>query len=167
MRAVRQFVDIKVADEMIARILEAGRWAGSAKNVQPWKFIVVRDRKMLDRLAECGTYSSHLREAAFAIVIASERSPLTEFDSGRVAQNMMLAAWDLGIGSCIATMQQEANAKRVLGIPNEKKLQQAISFGYPDVSVIPAIEGKPPREVLASMGRKPFSEVVCYDRWVS
>jgi len=165
MRAVRQFVDRKVGDEMITQILEAGRWAGSAKNVQPWKFIVIKDRKTLDRLADCGAYASHLREAAFAIVIASERARIVEFDSGRVAQNMMLAAWDLGIGSCIATMQREANAKSVLGMPNEKKLHQAISFGYPDESVMPTIEGKPPREVLASLGRKPLSEIVCHDRW--
>jgi nitroreductase len=167
MRAVRQFIDKKVDDETVTRVLEAGRWAGSAKNIQPWKFIVIEDRKTLERLAQCGRYASHLREAAFAIVIVSEPAPIVEFDSGRAAQNMMLAAWSLGIGSCIATMHQEDDARKVLGIPNQKKLHQAISFGYPDVGVTPTIEGKPPREVLASMGRKPLGEIVCYEHWMS
>jgi nitroreductase len=167
MRAVRQFIAKKVGDEIITQVLEAGRWAGSAKNVQPWKFIVVKDRKTLRRLAHCGRYASHLREAAFAIVIVSEPAPIAEFDSGRAAQNMMLAAWSLGVGSCIATMHQKDDAKKVLGMPNNKKLHQAISFGYPDVSVTPTIEGKPPRDVLASMGRKPLSEIARYEHWMS
>jgi nitroreductase len=167
MCAVRQFTDKRVDDQSVIQVLEAGRWAGSAKNVQPWKFIVIKDRKTLWRLALCGRYGSHLRDAAFAVVIVSEPVPIAEFDSGRAAQNMMLAAWSLGIGSCIATMDQEDDAKKVLDIPNQKKLHQAISFGYPDVSVTPTIEGKPPREVLASMGRKPLREIVCYERWMS
>jgi len=167
MRAVRQFIEKKVDDETVTQVLEAGRWAGSAKNIQPWKFIVIKDRITLGRLAQCGRYASHLSEAAFAVVIVSEPAPIAEFDSGRAAQNMMLAAWSLGVGSCIATMDQEDDAKKVLGMPNDKKLHQAISFGYPDVGVTPTIEGKPPREVLASMGRKPLSEIVRYEHWTS
>ena len=165
MRAVRQYTDQSVGEEIIARILEAGRWAGSSKNTQPWQFIVVQNRETLNRLAECGRFSSHLRDAAFAIVIVTEPTPRADFDSGRAIQNMMLAAWGDGVGSCIASMHREAEAKKILGIPENLKLQQAIAFGYPRPNVTPTIEGKPLPDVLAAMGRKPLDEIVHRERW--
>ena len=165
MRAVRQYTDQSVGEEIIARILEAGRWAGSSKNTQPWQFIVVQNRETLNRLAECGRFSSHLRDAAFAIVIVTEPTPRADFDSGRAIQNMMLAAWGDGVGSCIASMHREAEAKKILGIPENLKLQQAIAFGYPRPNVTPTIEGKPLPDVLAAMGRKSLDEIVHRERW--
>lgn len=163
LRAVRQYSDQSVGDEIITRILEAGRWAGSSKNTQPWQFIVVKNRETLNRLAQCGSYASHLRDAAFAIVVVSEPTPRADFDSGRAIQNMMLAAWGDGVGSCIASMHREAEAKSVLGIPEYLKLQQAIAFGYPRPNVPPTIEGKPLKSVLASTGRKPLTKIVYYE----
>ncbi len=163
MRAVRQFTETKVHDESIKHILEAGRWAGSSKNTQPWRFIVVKSRETLTRLAQCGNYASHLREAAFAIVVVTE--PHAEFDGGRAIQNMMLAAWGHGVASCIATMHREVDAKKVLGIPANLKLQQVVSFGYPRPSVIPTIEGKALKEVLASVGRRPLADLVHHEKW--
>jgi nitroreductase len=163
MRAVRQFTDEKVDDETIKRILNAGRWAGSSKNTQPWRFIVVKSRETLLRLAQCGNYASHLREAAFVIVVVTE--PHAEFDSGRAIQNMMLAAWGHGVGSCIATMHRETDAKKVLGIPVDLKLQQVVSFGRPRPGVIPTIEGKSLKEVLPSLGRRPLTDLVHYEKW--
>jgi len=165
LRAVRQYTDQSIGDEIITRILEAGRWAGSAKNTQPWQFIVVKERETLNRLAGCGTYASHLREAAFAIVVVAEPTPRADFDSGRAVENMMLAAWGEGIGSCIASMHREADAKKVLGIPEHLKLQQAIAFGYPRTDVTPTIEGKPLKDVLAALGRRPLAEIVHHERW--
>jgi nitroreductase len=163
MRAVRQFTEKSVDDEMIRRILEAGRWAGSSKNTQPWRFVVVSKRETLSHLAQCGYYASHLREAAFAVVVVAE--PHDDFDCGRAIQNMMLAAWGGGVGSCIATMHREADAKKALGIPANLKLMQAISFGYPQLGVMPTIEGKPLKDVLSSVGRKPLSEIAHYEKW--
>lgn len=165
MRAVRQFTVDEVDDATVERILEAGRWAGSSKNVQPWQFIVVKDRETLRLLAQCGNYASHLCEAAFAIVVVTEQTFRADFDSGRAAQNMMLAAWGQGVGSCIASMHRESDAKEALGIPKQFKLQQAISFGYPRSGVRPTIEGRPLKDVLASTGRKPLSEIVDYEKW--
>jgi nitroreductase len=165
MRAVRQFINKNVDDEVIVQILEAGRWAGSGKNVQPWRFVILKDRRTMERLAECGKYASHLREAAFAIVLVSPPVPRVEFDCGRAAQNMMLAAWSFGVGSCLASMHEENEAKGVLDIPIRMKLQQVIAFGYPRLDVTPTIEGKPLRQVLVSVGRKPLSEMVCYEKW--
>ncbi|HEX9076173.1 MAG TPA: nitroreductase family protein, partial [Anaerolineae bacterium] len=83
-----------------------------------------------------------------------------DFDSGRAIQNMMLAAWGEGVGSCIASMHREADAKVVLGILDHLKLQQVIDFGYPRPNVVPTIEGKPLKDVLASTGRKPLKDIV-------
>jgi nitroreductase len=165
LRAVRQYTDQPVGEETLTCILEAGRWAGSAKNTQPWRFIVVRNGETLNRLAGCGSYASHLREAPLAIVVVSEPSSRGDFDSGRAIQNMMLAAWGDGVGSCIASMHREADAKRVLGIPDGFKLQQVVAFGYPRPGVVPTIEGKPLAAVLASTGRKPLADLVFQEKW--
>jgi nitroreductase len=165
LRAIRQYRDAPVDDAIITRILEAGRWAGSAKNTQPWHYILVTRRDTLNYLAMCGRYASHLREAAFAIVVVTERAARAELDAGRTIQNMMLAAWAEGVGSCIASMHNEAEAQRILGIPETHKLQQVVGFGYPRRDVVPTIEGRPLQDVLATLGRKPLSELVSHDRW--
>lgn len=160
MRAVRQYTEQNVPDQVVTKILKAGQWAGSAKNVQPWKFIVIRNRDTLHRLSQCGSYASHLKEAPCAVVVVTEPSSRADFDSGRTVQNMMLAAWGEGVGSCIASMHREADAKALLGIPDHLKLQQVISFGFPRPNVVPTIEGKPLKDVLASTGRKPLQDIV-------
>ncbi|MDE3089157.1 MAG: nitroreductase family protein [Chloroflexota bacterium] len=165
MRAVRQYAEQSVDHEIITRILDAGRWAGSSKNTQPWQFVVVKNRDTLNRLADCGTYASHLRDAAFAIVIVTEPTPRADFDSGRAIQNIMLAAWNDGVGSCIASMHREAEAKKILGIPEHLKLQQAIAFGYPQPEVTPTIKGKPLKDVLAATGRRALAEIVHFEKW--
>ena len=127
--------------------------------------VVVKNRETLNHLAECGRFSSHLRDAPFAIIVVSEPTPRADFDSGRAIQNMMLAAWGNGVGSCIASMHQETDAKKILGIPENLKLQQAIAFGYPRLNVTPTIEGKPLPDVLAQMGRRSLDEIVHRERW--
>jgi nitroreductase len=165
MRAVRRFADRPLPEKVLGRILEAGRWAGSAKNRQPWHFIVVRDRALLDRLATCGQYASHLRGAAVAVVIVTGSARWDDLDAGRCGQNMMLAAWAEGVGSCIASLHHEAKARTALGVPDGMKVQMAISFGYPAPGPDDKIEGLPKAQVLASLGRKPLDELVHRDRW--
>ncbi len=165
LRAVRQYRDAPVDDAIITRILEAGRWAGSAKNSQPWQYILVKRRDTLTRLATCGRYASHLRQAAFAIIVVTEGPAGAEFDAGRTIQNMLLAAWAEGVGSCIASLSDEDQAQQILAIPDNYKLQQAVAFGYPRREVAPTIEGKPLQAVLASLGRKPLSEILHRETW--
>lgn len=164
-RAVRHFTDEPVPDDVLTRILQAGRWAGSAKNTQPWHFIVVRERETLVQLAECGRYASHLRGAAVAVVIATASGPWVPFDTGRAAQNMMLAAWTDGVGSCIAVINDEDRARRLLGVPDDRRVQFAVSFGHPDPDAAPTIEGRPREEVLRSVGRHPAQEIFHWERW--
>ncbi len=165
LRAVRQYTDQPLDEDIITRILEAGRWAGSAKNVQPWHLILIKNRETLKRLAACGDYAGHLPGAAIAIAVVGAPTLVLGFDSGRAIQNMMLAAWGDGVGSCIASMHRQADAKKVLEIPEALNLVQVVAFGYPQPDVEPMIEGRPLRAVLATTGRKPLSEIVSVDKW--
>jgi len=155
-RSVRDFEPRPVPDDIITRILHAGRWSGSSKNTQPWQFILIKDRVILERLSECGNYAQHLKRAALAIAIVTEKTKRADYDAGRCSQNMMLAAWNDGVGSCIASMHREEDAKRVLGVPPEYTIQQVISFGFPTAEYL-----HPPRKG----GRAPLETMVHYERW--
>ncbi len=165
LRSVRQFVDASIPEDVLNRILQAGRWSGSSKNGQPWQFIVVRQREILEKLAGCGKFAGHLRGAALAIVIVTTPNYISGFDAGRAAQNMMLAAWSEGIGSCIASMHDEACAKSALDVPADKQVQVAISFGYPDPAADTTIDGKPRSAVPGNIGRRPLDELVFHEKY--
>jgi nitroreductase len=121
LRTVRRFADRPVDDEALRTILDAGRRAGSSKNLQRWGFVVVRDRARLEQLAAVGPWAGHLRGAAVAVALVTPDpraadAPLSVvFDVGRAAENMVLAAWALGIGSCPATVYEQDLARRLLG----------------------------------------------------
>jgi nitroreductase len=162
-RVVREFRDQTLADEHLERILNAGRRAGSSKNEQRWAFIVVRDREQLRALAEVGRYAGHLARAsvAIALITPDEHGPRNNsvmWDLGRAAQNMVLAAWELGIGSVPATVYDRERTARLLGLPEGRRCDFLLSFGYPaDASKLTA----PNR----AGGRKPLAEVVHEERW--
>ena len=164
LRAVRHFSAQAVPDEVVERILQAARWTGSAKNTQPWQFVVVRRRETLQELATFGAYASHLAGAALGIVVATPPG-YALFDAGRVTQSMMLAAWSDGVGSCIASLMEEAKARALLGIPDAFQAYTAISFGYPLADAPRTIEGQPYAAVLASLGRRPLDELVHWEQW--
>lgn len=155
---VRKFSDRSISEESLNRILRAGRWSGSAKNVQPWQFIVIRDHETLRRLSECGNFAGHLPGAQVAVAIVIDPVRFAVFDAGRTAQNMMLAAWAEGIGSAMATMHNQACAKQVLGVPEDKEVQIVLDFGYP----------APEAEVRRSApgtARKPLDEMIHLEHW--
>ena len=149
-------MSMTVSEEAIRSILHAGRRAQSSKNMQPWHFIAIRDRATLRQLAECGAYAGHLAGARFAVALVS--STAVGFDLGQAAAYMQLVAWDLGIGSCIAAMWEPEKAKAILSIPQDLHFAVAISFGYPLPSREHPSAPKP-------NGRKPFDEVVFWERW--
>jgi nitroreductase len=160
-RAVRSFGAETLPEQALQAILNAGRRAQSAKNRQAWHFIVIRDRETLAELAKLGTYAAHLSGAAAAIGILTpnpdERWSIM-FDAGQAAAYMQLAALELGIGSCPATIYQGEEARRRLGFPAELHLRVMLSFGYP----------ADPGELTASPhpgGRKALSQLVSFERW--
>jgi nitroreductase len=157
-RATRQYSEQKVSEEDIRLILNAGRRAQSSKNQQPWSFIVVRDPAILQQLATGGKYADHVPYAAFAIaLIASNAGGAADFDLGQAAAYLQLAAWDLGIGSCVTWMHFSEKAKEVLNVPDDLNFQVLLSFGYP----VPQEQPQTPKK----NGRKPFDEVVHWERW--
>jgi nitroreductase len=154
--AVRLFEEKPVPEDIILQILDAGRRSQSSKNTQPWQFIAVRDRETLKALSKTGDYAGHLAGAAFAVILLGEvKRDWTMFDLGQSAAYMQLAAWELGVGSCIASIYHPDQARAILGVPENLQLDVALSFGYPS-----------PENKTAKMGgRKPIAEVVKWEKW--
>ncbi|MEX2011925.1 MAG: nitroreductase family protein [Chloroflexota bacterium] len=163
-RAIREFADRLIEEDRLGRILDAGRRAGSSKNLQRWEFIVCRDRAHLAELAGVGPWAGHIARAAAAVALvtpdpAAADAPLSVmFDLGQAAENMMLVAWEMGIGSVPATVYEHDLARRLLGYPADRHCEYLLSFGYPaDVAALTA----PPR----AGGRKSLDEIVHDERW--
>ncbi len=136
-RVIRAFKDKALPDDVIAAILEAGRRTGSSKNLQRWAFITVTDRSTLTRLSKVGPWCGHIAGAAMAIALVTPdpgttRSPLSVmWDLGRAAQNITLAAWDLGVGSCPGTVYEHDACRDALGYPADHHCEFILSLGYP------------------------------------
>ncbi len=163
-RVVRQFEERPLAAEHLDRILNAGRRTGSSKNEQRWAFIVIQEREHLRELAGVGRYADHLAgaAAAVALVVPAASDPLRAlsvmWDLGRAAQNMVLAAWELRIGSAPATVFDQDLTRQLLGLPDEQRCDFMLSFGYP---ADPSVLTRPNRPG----GRKPLEAVVHSERW--
>jgi nitroreductase len=163
-RAVREFADRALQPDHLDAVLDAGRRAGSSKNLQRWDFIVCRDRAHLGELAAVGPWAGHLARAAVGIALVTPNprdtdSPLSVmFDLGQAAQNMMLMAWALGIGSVPATVYDQDLARRLLGYPADRHCEYLLSFGYP---ADPSALTKPPKPG----GRRALSDVIHAERW--
>jgi nitroreductase len=147
-RSVRQFTAEPVPEELIHKILDAGRHAQSSKNEQPWTFILVQDRERLQAVSQCGNYAGHIGGAAFAVVLVDHHN--WSFDIGQAAAYLQLAAWDLGVSSCIAYFGLQDELKALLGIPAEASAEIGISFGY---------AAEESRRMKRS-GRKPLDEIL-------
>ena len=132
-RDTRAYQDRPIPEQSLRRILQAGRMAGSAKNLQPCRFVVVKDASKRKELATCGQFAQHVTSAPVAVAIVLPQDG-REFDAGRCAQNMMLAAWAEGITSCPITMHDNACALRVLGIPQGYRVSIVLALGYPPPS---------------------------------
>lgn len=159
-RVVREFSDAPISGEDLERILNAGRRTGSSKNEQVWAFIVVTERDRLQALADVGHYAGHLAGAMAAVALVTPNPATTSmmWDLGRAAQNMVLAAWELGIGSVPATVYDHELASRLLELPDDRRSDYLLSFGYPaDAARLIA----PNR----AGGRRTLDEVVHKERW--
>jgi nitroreductase len=163
-RMVRAFAARPIEPERREAILDAGRHAPSSKNSQRWDFIVMEDREQLQALSKLGPYAGHLAGAAFAVALVTPDprgpgSPLSVvWDCGIAAENMMLAAWSMGIGSCPATVYDSELARQLLGYPADLDCEYLLSFGYP-------ADGADLTRTAKAGGRKQLSEVVHRGRW--
>jgi nitroreductase len=157
-REVRDYANRPVPDEVEQRILEAGRVAGSSRNTQGRRFIVVAAPDRRDQLADAVYAPGNVRGAPLVVAIVAWGRGPTAFDVGRAAQNMMLVAWEDGVGSCPNGIARPDQAARLLELGENESATIVITFGYP------ARAGDPRRraasEWIARADRKPFDEVV-------
>ena len=163
-RAIRKFADRPLDEGHLTRILDAGRRAHSSKNTQRWTFVVVRDRERLQKLSKVGPWAGHLGTAAAGIALVTPTTedgddpPSVYFDLGQAASQMMLAAWDIGVGTCPVTAYEPDLAAQILGLPHGQRCRYLISAGYPARAEDLTRAPKPG-------GRKPLSDVVRYESW--
>ena len=163
-RVVREFAEGDLAEQDLRRIVNAGRRAGSSKNSQRWAFVLVRDKERLERLAEGGPFANHVAGAAAAIALVTpdphaEDAPLSVmWDLGRAAQNMVLVAWELGIGSCPATVYNHSLVHELLNIPDDRHCEYLLAFGRP---ADPSLLSVPKK----AGGRVSLDEVLHEETW--
>jgi nitroreductase len=155
-RDLRVYTEEPIADDVIDRILQAGRMAGSAKNMESNRLIVVTDQAVQDALAEAGDYASWIGGSAVVVGFAAPADQMRLFDVGRQAQNMMIAAHAEGIGSCPVTLHHTEIMRAAVGLPADWEMPMVITLGHP-VEDHPDSPLKRPRVAL--------DELVRHDRW--
>ncbi|MDQ3694739.1 MAG: nitroreductase family protein [Chloroflexota bacterium] len=168
MRKVRQarlYESTAVPEDVVRQLLEVARWTGSSRNTQPWEFVVVTDKETLRRISEIRTPINWVAEAPLAIAtVMTGETPLSEsYDEGRLTERLLVAARLLGLGGGTAWFgddQQQAQGKKILGIPANRFARQVVVIGYPTTL-------KDHRPNANTGGRKPLSDLVSYDRYGS
>lgn len=155
-QSIRKYSSEPVSEEVKSKILEAGRLAPSAANVQPWHFIVVDDPALKERLASTGRFRSFIKDCSFVVVgLYKSRNPIMKrwgkVDTVIALQNMVLAAQVQGVGSCwIGDLS--GDVKGLLGIPGGVEIVALISFGIPD-------------EVPSQKSKKDPKKIFHYNKW--
>jgi len=155
-RSIRRYEKQDIPKDVLDKILEAGRQAPSAGNKQPWRFIVLTDYDIKEKLSH-GRWNTFVKDSAFTVVgcgyIGDEYGrKWSTVDTSIALQNMVIAAWGLGIGSCWIGDFQEAEVKRLLNIPEDRKVIALVTFGYP-------------AEKIGSRQKKPIDEIVSYNKF--
>jgi nitroreductase len=155
-RDSRGFTEAPVDEDTLRRVLQAGRMAGSAKNTQPCRFVVLTDTAHKEELAACGSFSAWIPQAPVTIAVVVPEDG-RDFDAGRTAQNMMVAATALGLASCPVTMHDRDCARNVLGLPDGYRVVIVIALGHP----------QPGTNTGMGAQRVPLDEMVHRERWGS
>ena len=156
-RTVRTFKPDPVPDEVLHKILQAGRMAPSSSDSQPWHFIVINNRETLKTLGGICTQGAFLADAPMAIAFIMDNAPRPDLDAGRAIQQMELVAWSEGLGTCfvgLRQIEQMNQVKELLGIPAEMELITLLPFGYRE-------EGFKTKGAT----RKPMSDMVHHERF--
>ncbi|MBI1886311.1 MAG: nitroreductase [Chloroflexi bacterium] len=153
-RDSRAYSQKPLSQETVRRILQAGRMAGSSKNSQPCRFVVLQDRERKEELAKCGQFAAHIPSAPLIVAITVPGAGQA-FDVGRAAQNMMLAAWGEGVTSCPVAMHDEECARQALGLPEGHRAAIVIGFGYAET----------PESLSRGITRLPLDEFVHHEHW--
>lgn len=157
-RETRRYDERPIPPDVERAILDAGRLAGSAQNKQPWRFLVVESPEIRGRLAEMVFAPGNVRGARLIVAILVSGKGPTSFDAGRAAQNMLLAAWDQGVGGCPNGMPDRDAAGEILGAQEGESPAIVLTFGYPARKRDPS--RRSPEEWSARANRRPLEELV-------
>ena len=161
-RNVRRYADRPIAPSDLDRILEAARRTPSSVNQQAWDFVVVSDRERLNELSKIWRYAAHVEGSAATVALAI---PVSEdrderdtywYDIGQATMSIMLAAADFGIGSGHASVGDQARARRILGLPEDREVAILVALGYP--------AGRPLKPIRRPK-RRAFDNVVHRESW--
>jgi len=162
-KSIRSYKPQAVEEEKLNYILQAFRKAPSAKNLQPWKLVIVRDKKKINDLAIACNNQTFMTEAPILIVACAKEDEAYgvmggymnsyPVDIGIAFEHLMLAATEKGLGTCWIGAFKEKLVKDLLDIPEEVRVVAITPLGYP------AAEGR-------IRGRKSLSEIVCYDKYI-
>lgn len=154
-RSIRNYEQKEIPKDVLDKILEAGRQAPSAINRQPWHFVVVQDDKIKKELAGW-FFSRHIKSAPIVVVGCADKGFLDKrfsvVNTSIALQNMVIAAWAYGVGSCWIGGFNEEKVKRLLSIPDRWKVVALVTFGYP-------------AEIPHTKGRKPIEKIVTYNKF--
>lgn len=158
-RTVREYKPDPIPEAVVLRILQAGRWAPSSSNSQPWHFIVISNKDTLAALGNIASQGRFIGQAPLAIAIVMENAARPQLDAGRALQQMELMAWSEGLGTCFvgvrAAEQQQAIAE-LLRIPEGMELITILPFGYP--ASVARGQGTPRKSMDQIAHRERFGE---------
>lgn len=161
-RNLRAFADRPLPDDVLDRILEAGRRAPSSRNWQPWDFVVVTDRDQLRDLSTVWRGGGHVAESAATVALVVDDTDdqhareTQQYDLGQASMAMMVAAADTGVGTGHSAVGDQDKARQILGLPDGKRVAYLLDFGYP---------ADRPLKPIRKPDRRPFDEVVHRGRW--
>ena len=156
-RTVREYKPDPIPQELVRKIVQAGRWAPSSSNTQKWHFVVIQDRDTLAGLGKIATHGPFIGQAPLAIAVVMDDAPRPQLDAGRALQQMELMAWSEGVGMCfvgVREAEQQQAIKKLLGIPEALELITLLPFGYRAEG--PKGPGTP---------RKPMEDIVHWERF--
>lgn len=153
----RRYAERGIEPALVQRILDAGRLSGSARNRQPWQFVLV-EGSVRDQLAETVYVPDNVRGAALVVAVVGQGKGPVAFDCGRASQNMLLEAWNAGLASTPNGVADHDGAAAVLGLGEEERLQIVLTFGHPKRE--PVVEARTVEEWSAAANRRPLDELV-------
>lgn len=151
-RSVREYSDKPVSKADLEKIVDAARFAATARNVQPWQFLVVTKKEVLKKISDLAEHGKFIAQAQACIVVLSIDTKYYLEDGCAATQNILLAATALGLGSCWVAGDKKDYCEaliKLLGINKDYRIISLVSVGYPKVeNVLKEIEKKPLKEIL-------------------
>jgi len=145
-RSIRRFKPTKVPDNLINLVIDAARRAPSANDMQPWEFIIVKDKRVKEQLAKTHVWSSFIKDAPVCIVVLGNEKVSPSFfviDASCATENLLLAAHGLGLGACWVAVYDSCNSnsekyvRNVLNVPPHLRIIAMVPIGYPDEKAAP------------------------------